>query len=145
MKKLPRQKEPMIITIYFGLTKGSDGLWPDFSKLPKSKQNIKYIKSCFKFSPSFDEMDKVIDKFEVIDKGLDDLEFVDGNLKGTPHPMVKFFLNKKVSKKKFLHAVWTSSYMLQVPSLNDAEPFFFEDHNGYSSVWHATYSVNPIL
>ena len=142
MKQLPRQKEPMIISIFFGFTKGGDGLWPDFNKLPKSKQNIKYIKSCFKFSPNFDEMNKFIEKWEIINDGLDDLEFVDGDIKGYPHPLVKFFLNKKVSKKKFLHGVWTSSCKLQIPSLNDDEPFFFEDHNGYSNVWHTTYSIN---
>jgi hypothetical protein len=142
MKKIAPQKEPMIISISFGFTKGGDGLWPDFSKLPKSKQNIKYIKSCFEFSPNFDEMNKFIEKWEIIDDGLDDLEFVDGDLKGRPRPLVSFILNTRIGKEKFLHGVWTSSYKLQVPSLNDDEPFFFEDHNGYSSVWHATYSRN---
>ncbi len=119
--------------IRFAMTKG-DGLWPDFSQLPKSKQNIKYIKSCMKFSPEFTDMNDIIEKWDIIDDGLGDLKFTGGDLIGHPCPIVLFTLNKKVNKEEFLRGVWTSSYKLEVPNLNDEEPWFFEDFNGYSCV-----------
>jgi hypothetical protein len=123
----------MKVKIRFALTKG-DGWFPECSDLPKTKQNTKYMKSCMTFMPQFDEAEDVIEKWEIIDDGLGEMYYKDGVFHGVPTPIVEFTLKQKMNKQEFLRNVWTSSYKFHVPTLNDDEPYFYEDHNGYSSI-----------
>jgi hypothetical protein len=123
----------MKIKIAFVFTKG-DGYIPDYSLLPKSKRTTKYIKSFMKFCPSFEDAENEIKSWKIIDDGLDQMKFKDGIFDGTPTPIVEFVLNKKVDRDEFLHKVWTSSYKLEIPEINNDDAYFYEDHNGYSYV-----------
>jgi hypothetical protein len=86
------------------------------------------------FSPAFDEVEDIIEKWEIVDDGLGEMYYGEGVFHGIPTPTIEFTLKKKVDKKEFLRAVWTSSYKFHVPTLNDDEPYFYEDHNGYSHI-----------
>jgi hypothetical protein len=86
------------------------------------------------FSPSFDEVENDIEKWEMIDDGLSEMYYKDGVFHGTPAPIIEFTLKKKMNKQVFLRNVWHSSYKFHVPTLNDDEPYFYEDHNGYTNI-----------
>jgi hypothetical protein len=123
----------MKIKIAFVFTRG-DGWIPDYSLLPRSKRTTKYIKSFMKFCPAFEDAENEIKSWKIIDDGLDQMKFKNGTFDGTPTPIVEFVLNKKVDKEEFLHNVWTSSYKLEIPDVNNDDAYFYEDHNGYSYV-----------
>lgn len=124
----------MKIKIQFVLSKG-DGWFPECSDLPESKQNTEYMKSCMTFVPSFDEVEDDIEKWEMIDDGLGEMYYKDGVFDGTPAPVVEFTLkDKNVDRDEFLRGVWTSSYKLSIPEVNETDPYFYEDHNGYTHI-----------
>ncbi len=87
-----------------------------------------------KFCPSFEDVENEIKSWKIIDDGLDQMKFKNGTFDGRPTPIVEFVLNKKVDKEEFLHNVWTSSYKLCIPEVNNDDAYFYEDHNGYSYV-----------
>lgn len=124
----------MKIQIKFVMTKG-EGEFPDFSLLPKSNQNTKYIKSCMTFLPAFDDVEDIIEDWDIVDDGLGNMKYKNGVFDGVPEPVIEFTLNKKkVDKDEFLRGVWTSSYKLSIPEVNDIDPYFYEDHNGYTHI-----------
>jgi hypothetical protein len=127
------EEQHMKIKITFVFTKG-DGWIPDYSLLPKNKRTTKYIKSFMKFCPAFEDAENEIKSWKIVDDGLDQMKFKDGIFDGTPTPIIEFVLNKKVDKEEFLHKVWTSSYKLEIPDVNNDDAYFYEDHNGYSYV-----------
>jgi hypothetical protein len=67
----------------------------------------------------------------------DDGVRVDGaSLVGRPAPVICITLNRDVSEKDILRLVWGSSVRVWPSSRanNDSDPFYFEDHNGYTGV-----------
>jgi len=87
------------------------------------------------FVPSFDEVEDDIEKWEMIDDGLGEMYYKDGVFDGTPAPVVEFTLkDKNVDRDEFLRGVWTSSYKLSIPEVNETDPYFYEDHNGYTHI-----------
>ena len=123
----------MKIKIAFAMTKG-EGTFPDLSLLTKNQQNSKYIKSCMTLIPAFEDVNDAIETWDVIDDGLDNIKYSRGEIHGYPTPTIQFILNQKMDKKEFLRGVWMTSYKLEIPNINDGDPYFFEDHNGYSKI-----------
>ena len=129
----------MKIKVQFVLSKG-DGEWPDLSSLSEENKNVDYLKSCLEFMPAFDDVESVITNWKLIDAGLDDLTFAEGNLAGYPRPIIEFTLDKEKydqlfeDKKDFLRGVWESTYQFIIPGINDEDPFYFADFNGYTHI-----------
>jgi hypothetical protein len=124
----------MKLKVKFIMTKG-EGEFPDFSLLPKSKQNTKYIKSCMTFVPVFEDVEDIIKNWKIVDDGLKTLKYKNGIFDGSPAPVVEFtFKDKNVDRDELLRGVWTSFYKLSIPEVNDIDPYFYEDHNGYTHI-----------
>jgi hypothetical protein len=123
-----------LITIRFALTKSDGGDLPDISALPPEKRTADYIRSCMSFCPDFDDVEEKIEKYEIVDDGLSGIDINTGTIIGNPDPVVLFELKEPADAEGFLRGVWLSSYKLEIPGISDGSPFFFEDHNGYSSV-----------
>lgn len=123
------------VTVQFRMTKG-DGVIPDVSALPAAKKNNDYIRSCMKFVEDFWEVEEYIESWEMVDNGLGEMTINDHSLSGDPTPIIEFRLSKEVNPEKLLHGVWLSRYALEIPECGQSQPFYFEDHNGYSSVIH---------
>lgn len=129
----------MKLKIKFVLTKG-DGEMPDLRLLPIEKQNKDYILSCMKFMPAFEDVEDVIESWKLIDDGLSTIEYKNGNLIGYPNPIIEItankisFDNRFADHNDFLHSVWESCYRLSISGLNENEPFYYCDFNGYSKI-----------
>jgi len=128
----------MSLKIKFILSKG-DGEMPDLSLLPIEKQNKNYILSCMKFMPAFEDVEDIIENWKLIDKGLDSIDIKEGKIIGYPSPIIEIQVNKTSfadrfeDEIEFLHSVWESCYRLLISGLNENEPFYFCDFNGYSN------------
>lgn len=131
------------VRIRLALTKGS-GDWPDLSILPAEKRFTAYLHQCMTLQ--LDDEDVTTNfpviGYRIIDSGLCPSEFgqgisvVDGEIVGHPTPVIQFTLDgerQNFDDEGFLHAVWQSSYKMEIPELHSEEPFYWEDHNGYSS------------
>lgn len=57
-------------------------------------------------------------------------------LEGYPTPVVRFLLDRAMDEEEFLQCISETSCCVRTESMerNDEEPYFAEDHNGYSSV-----------
>jgi hypothetical protein len=123
----------MKIKILFKLTKG-EGTFPDLTLLPKTKQNSRYIRSRMMLIPAFEDVIDSIQSWKMIDDGLKNIRYVREELVGYPVPIIEFTVPNGTDKGDFLRGVWLTSYMLDIPNVNDGNPYYFEDHNGYSEV-----------
>jgi hypothetical protein len=122
------------ITIKFKMTK-AEGDFPDISSVSEDKRNSEYIRSCMKFCEDFWEVEDYIESWKIVDDGLKEIIVKeDYTLSGYPSPIIEFILKDKIDSEEFKRGVWMSSYSLEIPECNQDEPFYFEDHNGYTSV-----------
>jgi hypothetical protein len=135
------------VIIRFALTKG-DGEFPEVSEL--SQEEIQDIKKAMKFYLNFDtentqaEIEEAdIKECKVLYDGVsysEELNFginiSDDSISGYPSPIIEFILTKQVDKQEFLRSVWESSFSLFPSSRedDDMDPWYFEDHNGYTSI-----------
>jgi hypothetical protein len=133
------------IRVRYCFKKGGGGsLFPDLSSLPQNKQTTKYLRSCMSFSyddcetESYEVMGAVL-----VDDGLKKSSFGDGikvskgEVVGYPTPVVDYLVKGLVEDtENFLHEIWDKSYKVEIPELltEDEEPFYFEDHNGYTEI-----------
>jgi len=71
--------------------------------------------------------------FSEIDRGM---IFKNGEIRGFPSPVLCFSFLEPVNQHDFLKCVWRSSVKFgpSYLNLNNEEPFYFEDHQGYTSV-----------
>jgi len=123
------------ITIKFKMTKAGGGDFPDISSVPEDKRNSEYIRSCMKFCEDFWEVEDYIESWKILDDGLEGIIVEeDYTISGYPSPIVEFILKDEIDPEEFNRGVWMSSYSLEIPECNQDEAFYFEDHNGYTSV-----------
>jgi hypothetical protein len=56
-------------------------------------------------------------------------------LEGSPTPVVRFLLDRAMDEEEFRQCIFETSYRVRTESMeqNDEDPYFAEDHNGYSS------------
>jgi hypothetical protein len=129
----------MKIKIQFFLSKG-DGDWPDLTLLNPNQKNLDYLTSCMEFMPAFEDVESVILDWSLINVGLSNFEFSEGELVGYPKPVVEFNIDEKryneliKDSNDFLKGVWESTYKFAIPGINEEDPFYFADFNGYSKI-----------
>ena len=140
-----KSQEKYIYHIRFSLTK-SDGSPLTFKSF--NEQELEDIRSCMTFSICFEpdtlskdevKITRILIHYDGVTKkpGLDyGYEFEGISLSGYPAPIVTFELNKEVDSDEFRKSIWTSSINIFPEKLKekDEEPFFAEDHNGYTSI-----------
>jgi hypothetical protein len=128
------------------MTKGN-GDYPAVSEFsPEEVSNIRKITTFFlNYSPwnaENDITDVVIEECKVIYDGITysaemecGLCIKKDELEGHPSPIIEFTLSRPVEMEDFRKCVWMSSFLVSPSTRNNSgqEPFFFEDHNGYTS------------
>jgi hypothetical protein len=135
------------IIIRFAQTKG-DGEFPEVSEL--SQEEIQDIKKAMNFhlnfvpeNPESDIKEVDIKECKVLYDGVSYCEELDyginisgDTISGHPSPIIEFILTKPVDEQEFLRSVWDGSFSLFPSSREDDDigPWYFEDHNGYTSV-----------
>ena len=134
------------ITVRFPLTKG-EGEVPDITQF--SENELHDLRACLSMSICWEpeQMDEnqeaKIMSIEILYDGITHIEdedygywFEGDELYGYPAPVVRFHLDQDVDVEQFRTSIFTSSYKLTTESIeeNDDEPFYAEDHNGYTSV-----------
>jgi len=135
------------IVIRFAMTKG-EGEYPAGSEF--SLEEAADIRKTATFYLDYDPADADNDLTDVIIEGCKiiydgityssvmkyGLYIKDGELEGHPSPIIEFTLSRSVDVNDFKKCVWRSSFCVKPISRNegDQEPFFFEDHNGYTRV-----------
>lgn len=129
---LPKQAK---ITIQFEMTKAEGLGLIDISSVHEDKRSSEYIRSCMKFCEDFSGVEDYIESWKILDDGLGGINIKeDYTISGHPSPIVEFILKGEIDPEDFKMGVWESSYSLEIPECNKDEPYYFEDHNGYSSV-----------
>jgi len=129
----------MKLKIQFVLSKSS-GCLPNISLISKDLRSIDYIKSFMRFVPAFEDVEDMILDWILIDHGLGNMSFDGDKLVGYPMPIIEFtldeasFLENTEAETHFLHGVWESAYAFVLPGVNDNDPYYFEDHNGYTKI-----------
>ncbi len=135
------------IVIRFAMTKG-EGEYPAGSEF--SLEEAADIRKTLTFYLDYDPAnaendltDVMIEECKIIYDGItysDEIKYglyiKDGELEGHPSPIIEFTLSRSVDVDDFRKCVWMSRFCVKPISRNesDQEPFFFEDHNGYTSV-----------
>ena len=128
----------MYYYICFYLQKG-EGVFPNLDKIKSifsSKDPLEVIKENMKFSLNNDNFLLPLDKYIIIDNGLDSLGIdEDGVVKG-PMPVTWLMLDEEIDPEdiNYWQDALMSDYKLSILGINDDDPFFFQDHNGYSKV-----------
>jgi hypothetical protein len=135
------------IIIRFVFSKG-EGEWPELSELTNEEIEDPSLMAEFVFDWDPEEVDDfdiggisileaqfLYDGISYLPKSDFGLRVADGNLNGYPSPIVKFKLSNAINANALLKAVSSSSIVLMPKNRaeTDQEPFYFEDHNGYSS------------
>lgn len=134
------------ITVRFCLDKG-EGEYVKKSKF--SEEELSDVRKCLSlgitFVPNEENGSKII-SVQIFHDGItpveDEIEgFVINRkckypLDGYPTPVVRFMLDRAMDEQEFLHCISETSYRVHTESMerNSEEPYFAEDHNGYSSV-----------
>jgi hypothetical protein len=93
------------------------------------------IKDNMKFLLNNDNDMLPINEYKVIDDGLSYLEIDDDEYTWGPKPVIWLLLNESLMENdsKWNDAL-QSDYELLINNINNDEPFYFQDHNGYSRV-----------
>lgn len=103
-------------------------LFPDNDPLQVIKDNMKFLLN------NDNEM-LPINEYKIIDDGLSHLEIDDDEYSWGPKPVIWLLLNEFLMENdsKWNDAL-QSDYELLINNINNDEPFYFQDHNGYSRV-----------
>jgi hypothetical protein len=104
-------------------------LFPDNDPLQVIRDNMKFLLN------NDNEM-LPINEYKVLDDGLSHIEINEDEYTLGPKPVIWLLLNEELleddSKWK---DVLQSDYELLINSINNEEPFYFQDHNGYTRVY----------
>lgn len=143
---MPARKD---ITIRFCLDQ-SEGEYIKKSKF--SEEELSDVRKCLSLGITFvpnDENGAKIISVHILHDGITPVEDVEDEiegffinrkskypLEGYPTPVVRFQLDRAMDEQEFLQCISETSYRVRTESMerNDEEPYFAEDHNGYSSV-----------
>lgn len=132
------------ILVRLCLNKG-DGVWPDLSLLDEAERTTEVLHRHTKLllNPP-PETYPVVGEPVVVHDGLTPSErgpgvqVVDGAIVGYPTPLIVFKLDvintdmDAFDPEDFMSAVGLSSYRTELPGCD--EPWYWEDHNGYSTL-----------
>ncbi len=142
---MPAKKD---ITIRFCFNK-SDGEPVEISKF--SEEELTDIRKCLSlnltYCPNEEEPSAKIISVQIIYDGITPVEGelegylinrkMEYPLDGYPTPVVRFMLDRAMDEEEFRQAILESSICVRtkLTAQNDDEPFFAEDHNGYTSIF----------
>jgi hypothetical protein len=109
---------------------------PAILNLFPDKEPLQVIKDNMKFLLNNDSELLPIDDYELIDNGFSHLEIDKDEYTWGPKPVIWLLLNEDLEEKD---SRWNdalqSDYELLINNINNEEPFYFQDHNGYSRVY----------
>jgi len=139
----------MYYILRFNLRKG-EGQFPSKQDVLSAFPDADYeqlIRSSLQFSFNNDNSLINIVDWKLVDDGLHSFELSDeGVVTGYPQPVVWLELEEEVDVDD--EDAWTdalsSDYILTVQGVNDDEPFYFQDHNGYSKVESAEWLADDL-
>lgn len=127
-----------IYFIRFVMQKG-DGIFPKIPyilNLFPDNDPLLVIKDNMKFLLNNDNDMLPINEYKIIDDGLSYLEIDEDEYTWGPKPVMWLLLNEDLDEKD---SRWNdalqSDYELLINNINNEEPFYFQDHNGYSRVY----------
>lgn len=141
---MPRRKD---ITVRFCLNK-SEGEQIKKSKFSEAelKDVRKCLSLCITFYPNEENGAQIIN-IQILHDGITPMGNVikgffinrkeDYPLVGYPTPVVRFQFDRAINEEEFLkQCISDTSYSVRTELMNknDEDPFFAEDHNGYSSI-----------
>lgn len=152
------QAESDVIVIRFVLQNGDGGIPPEGDEMSEAERLDS--RRCISFtldwdSEMFEDDGKEPPRILAIDFLYDGLTTVDGlgggfgfdakadTFIGTPCPILRFTLDRKVDPELFKRSVALSSLKVTATSRHD-DPYFVEDRNGYTRVLSPA-SVNQLL
>ena len=151
---MPARKD---ITIRFCFTKG-EGEYIEI--LRYSEEELTDIRKCLSLNLAYypkEEPSALIISVQIIYDGITSVEgeiegyFIDREneypLDGYPTPVVRFLLDRVMDENDFLNSINESSYCVHTELMDqdEDEPYFAEDHNGYTSVLSGKQREQTIL
>lgn len=105
------------------------------------------IRSCLRFSFNNDNGLLPVVDWKLVDDGLADFSIDEsGEVVDYPKPAVWLQLEDEVDiddVDAWVDAL-SSDYILTIPGVNDDNPFYFQDHNGYSKVESAEWLADDL-
>jgi hypothetical protein len=138
----------MYYTIRFNLQKG-EGHFPTKSELKDLKSLDAYsdfLKKSMRFSFNNDNGMLPLVEWKLVDDGLSSLTFSEEGYETGPQPAVWLHLEDEVDIED--EEVWAdalrSDYVLEIPGVNENEPFYFQDHSSNSQVESAEWLADEI-
>ena len=138
----------MYYIIKFQLSK-SEGTMPSASDVTVAHPGKSYdevVKDAMRFSFNNDnDLLPVVD-WKLIDDGKESLLFSGSEMTGYPKPVIWLQLEDEVDIEEpdqWFDAL-SSDYVIEIEGVNMAEPFYLQDHNGYSIVESAEWLADEI-
>ena len=138
----------MYYYVSFDLRKGEGG-FPDLEKIKllfSPKDPLEVIKKYVVFSFHNDNQLLPVDKYKIIDNGLDKLEIENDRIIKGPMPVIWLMLKDDIDPEDINY--WQDALMsdckLSIKAINDHNPFFFQDHNGYSKVIYSEHLADDL-
>jgi hypothetical protein len=138
----------MYYILKFNLQK-TEGILPNEKEVLSvhpSKTYERVIKDAMKFSFNNDNDKLPIVDWKLVDDGKRFLHIKDGKFEGFPKPVVWLQLEDEIDiedSDNWVDAL-NSDYNLKIDGINMDEPFYFQDHNGYSKVESAEWLADEI-
>ena len=138
----------MFYIIKYNLEKG-EGKFPTkedvLAVFPESNYRD-VLKSHLRFSFNNDNNLLPVTDWKLVDDGLKSLPRILAGIEKGPKPTIWLKLEEEVDiedKDAWVDAL-SSDYVLSIPGINDDEPFYFQDHNGYSKIESAEWLADDL-
>ena len=138
----------MYYILKFNLQKG-EGSFPISSDVLAAIPDADYkdiIKTSMTFSFNNDNELLPLVEWKLVDDGISAMSFDDNSFTSGPKPIVWLKLEDEVDiedKDTWVDAL-SSGYKLAINGVNDDEPFYFQDHNGYSAIESAEWLADDL-
>jgi hypothetical protein len=128
-----------IYFIRFVMQKG-EGIFPKIPAILSLFPNndpLQVIKDNMNFLLNNDNELLPINEYKLIDNGLSYLEIDNDEYIWGPKPTLWLLLNEDLLDNDIRwNDIFQSDYELLINNINNEEPFYFQDHNGYSRVYY---------
>jgi len=111
-----------------------------------NKSYEEVVKDAMRFSFNNDNDLLPIVNWKLIDDGKESLQFKSDEMMGYPKPVIWLHLEDEVDIEdpdNWVDAL-SSDYVIEIEGVNMDEPFYFQDHNGYSKVESAEWLADEL-
>lgn len=138
----------MFYILKFILNKG-EGNFPSKEDVSAAFPDANYreiIKSHLKFSFNNDNKMLPVVEWKLVDDGLKSMHRVLAGLENGPKPIIWLKLEDEVDTedKDAWGDALNSDYVLSIPGINEDQPFYYQDHNGYSKIENAEWLADDL-